>query len=778
VTVTGGAAGASQQLPAGEAKFGLRVPLKPDAENVLMVTATDAAGRTASVGDIRINQLSLSSIVVAQVTARRLSTTEVKAFVADGTIKLTDPQNFNVSLFQIALTIGGRQARVEVPVITNRDAEFSTGPAVSIRCNEAGKEIEVVDDTLLIQCNDEGSNGIRTREEPEVRVIPFESSVGIPGVPSVPGIILVEGRIKTLKEFFKVNLLLMNVSSVFTLTGVSAAVDVASDALSKVVPGSGVVKLDDLLPGHQGTAQFIIRGDKVGVHTVQVNFGAMLTGPLVDAPIPVAGSATTEVEVKLPPRMDVTVEHPGFVVAETPYTVTVNIQNTSPDLDALFTTLDLRIGAGAELIDPATGLPGNGLGVASLGDILAGQTVSRQYRVLPHVTGAVTSCVAGASENIELEVLIAGAGAGCALGMQPSQMVAASDLPTVSVLPAHNTVNVPVNSVVSAFFSAPMLTQTISAGAPGTTLRLVGPSGEIVPGDLQVLTPPDGPTSAVFQPTASLQRGATYTIFVVPDIFDVDGGRLRSGVSARFTTEGEVTLDQTAPVVTLQVEPPVNPGAVQRGQLPSIRVESSDDSGVVARVDLLVDGRLADARVPQSPVTFLLDTSKLEAGTTHTVTAVAVDAAGNAASSSVNVTLTPDSTPPSVELSVLGPFVRGRSVPVSIRAADNTRVARVSVFLDASSTPSYTGLVAPFRFDLSTAALSVGPHLLRAVATDGAGNSAECKRRSPGPGRCCPASSRHLESGEWQYRADRIVRAGRTQRHGRHCCCCRRDLPG
>ena len=38
--------GCESAVPAGQSRFGLRVPLKPNAENVLVVTATDDDGRT------------------------------------------------------------------------------------------------------------------------------------------------------------------------------------------------------------------------------------------------------------------------------------------------------------------------------------------------------------------------------------------------------------------------------------------------------------------------------------------------------------------------------------------------------------------------------------------------------------------------------------------------------------------------------------------------------------------------------------------------------------
>jgi len=154
--------------------------------------------------------------------------------------------------------------------------------------------------------------------------------------------------------------------------------------------------------------------------------------------------------------MNVMVEQPASVTAGVPYTLRVNIQNTSTILDALFTSLELDL-SGSILIDPTTGLQSTGPNIVSLGTILAGQTVSQSYTVLPTQTGPITSCVGGASQNVTLSVVFTGSGLGCAVGSLPSQVVSPSGQPTVTVLPAPNTVNVPVSATIAAFLSTRLL---------------------------------------------------------------------------------------------------------------------------------------------------------------------------------------------------------------------------------------------------------------------------------------------------------------------------------
>src|SRR5207247_1702525 len=169
-----------------------------------------------------------------------------------------------------------------------------------------------------------------------------------------------------------------------------------------------------------------------------------------------------------------------------------------------------------------------------------------------------------------------------------------------------------------------------------------------VGGQLQFSQLTNGATAAVFRPSATLKGSTTYTIFISPDIFDVNGAHLASGITASFTTAPPPLADTTPPQLTMRIKPPVNPSAVPEGQVVSVLVDASDDSDVVSRLDLLLDGDLVDARGPVSTVTFLVDTSDLDPGSSHVLTAIATDPAGNTASASVNISIIGDSIPPTV----------------------------------------------------------------------------------------------------------------------------------
>ncbi len=723
VSVAGGAAPAMQVLPPWQTQFGLRVPLRTNAENTVTVTASDTHGDTATSAPFTIVQLSLGQIVTAQVTATRLTIPEIKQLVADGTINVSDPANFNVSRFDIVLTINGRQVPVSVPVMKPvGDPGPGIGPPITIGCAQPGHGLETTDRAISIPC---GGGGGGNPSQPPVVVIPFTFDVpDQPSIPPIPGVIVIEGRIKTLKEFYKVNLILTNVSTLFTLTDIEAMLEVPAGALTPIVPASGPIMIPDLPPGSQQTGTFIVRGDQIGVHTVTAHFGAKITGLGLPGPIPVSGSASTDVEVKGPPRMDVTVSHPDFVQGGVPYTLTVQITNTDPELPALFTSFELDVGVDARLVDPVTGQVLMSADVRALGDILPGESVTQSYTVLPFKTGPITSCTAGASQNLKLSVVFTGFGGGpdCAIGTFPSETQDPSGRPSVVVIPTHNTTDVTIDPAVTAIFSAPMIAETITTGFTAATFNLLDPLGDIVPCTLEIAAFGSGNTIAILRPVDVLQPGALYTIQVRPEIFDMNGLALASGLTARFTTKAvPPPPNASPPQAGILVLPPVTPGAVPLGQMVPVRVDATDDVAVT-RVDLLLDGGFVDTQTPHSPVMFMLDTAGVTPGP-HTLRAVAFDAQSNSGSAETTINVVGDTVPPSAAIVTRAQIQRGRTLPVRVDAADNGTVARVEVFLDGGTSPVFIGLMAPFQFGLATSGLGAGPHGLHAVATDGAGNT-------------------------------------------------------
>lgn len=721
VSVSGGATPGARRVPDGQIDFTINVPLRPNAENQLSVTATDDRGRTATVSNLRVTQLTLTDIVQARVTSQRLTPQEVRALVAEGTINLADPDNYNVSRFVVVLTIGGQEVAISTPVVRKKEEEIALGAPVNVVCGSSAQP-STSENTITVPCGDGGGN-TGDGKPPAIQIVPFEVVAAVPGQPSIPGVIIIEGRIKTLKEFFRVTLHLMNVSSLFTLADLEATLEVPDGALTHVAPAGGVVRMPTLTPGTEGAAEFVVRGDDIGLHTVTAHFGGTINSPFLPEPVPISGSASTDLEVKGPPKLAVRLSHPDYVQAGVPYDLTVEITNTDPDIDALYTSLALDIGADARLLDE-TGEPATGPNTRAIGDILRGERTVQTYRVLPLASGAVMSCTAAASQNITLTLDFVGSrGPDCAIGTLPAERRSADGRPTVTVVPSHNTTGVTTQPAIVALFSAPMIPTLITTGHRDATFRVIDPAGNVVPGSLQFGLIFEG-TSAIFRPSSPLAPGAVYSIEIDPALFSEEGQQLASGLLSRFTTAVSTPEPDTQPpTVALAVEAPLSAASVPKGQLVGVLAESADNRAVT-RVDLYLDDALVDTRRAASALRFLVNTAGLDAGSTHTLRALARDAAGNTGESSLTIAIAPDTAPPVVALATAPAVGRGAPLHVQVNAYDDGRVARVALHLDGASTPFWTGLVAPFKTLLDTASLVVGPHTLRAVATDGAGNDA------------------------------------------------------
>ncbi|MBI4640025.1 MAG: hypothetical protein HY731_04990, partial [Candidatus Tectomicrobia bacterium] len=204
VTVSGPGGSASQLLPDEGGSFDVNIPLNRNAINKITVTATDANDNTAS-QELQVTQVSLDAIVVSKVTAERLSVQEVEALVSEGVIQLDDPANYHVSTFDIVLTIAKEPVPIRVPIVLPKEEP------------QGWERVKLPS----------GGNGSGGRPKPRpVEIVVFEEflpapRVGLPPV-SIPGVIVIEGNIKSLKEFFNVRLLLMNTSGIFTLSDVTA----------------------------------------------------------------------------------------------------------------------------------------------------------------------------------------------------------------------------------------------------------------------------------------------------------------------------------------------------------------------------------------------------------------------------------------------------------------------------------------------------------------------------------------------------------------------------
>jgi|GEM_PF-1369078 len=708
----------------------VNVPLRRNAVNKFTVTARD--GDQIQTREVSITQISLESVVVSKIKSTPLTVQQIEQLVSDGVIDIDDPANFNVSVFQIVLTIGGREVPINVPMVR-------------------GIQEPMVEESIP-PASDPGDGRNSNPNPPEVVIFEVfpKGIAGEPPPPPIPGVLIIEGRIKTLKEFYSVRLLLMNTSGIFTLHDVVADIEFPDGGLSRTLPEDGIVQFGDILPGDgevpgQKEREFIIRGDEIGVRKVKVNFGGTIIGGGIpeEEIIPFNGSAETTVEVKGPPEFRVQVIHPPAVVAGIPYELIVDIQNIG-DTPALYTSFELDVGADGELVECVIDentlqpvcVPIEGSAVRNIGHLLAGDKTRQSFMINPFATGPITSCIAVADQNIDLQVHVGNLG--CVVG-ERSVAKSPDGVPTMSVLPAANAFGVGIDSPVVAIFNEKMNESTISIGAAGT-IKVFDAAGNLVPGELRVV-PLGDHTAAIFQVKDNITNrwtgNSTYTIEISDQIFDLQGVQLETPWTSVFTTT-DPNNDLTPPSLTLSVEPPVNPSQVLPGQVIRFNAYASDQGSHVSRVEL----RKMDSDMPESvfelidqktvfadqseAIIFSVDSANLEPGHTYQFKATAFDNAGNSQETTLPVIMAPSVAPPTIVLPAdpVDPVLYGISVslmPETLSAAAN----RVDYFLDADSDPFATVTLAPYSVTLNTLGLTTGVHTIRAMATDGLGQTGQ-----------------------------------------------------
>ena len=738
VTVTGPGGVTGQSLPDAGGAFDLNLPLTPNSVNLITVTAKDDFGNEAS-RELEVTQVSLNQVVVSRITSERLSVEEVEQLVVDGVIDLEDPENYNVSTFDILLTIDKRPVPVSIPVAVHKN------------------ELDPIGfETYKMPAGGNDSSG-QPKPRP-VQVVVFEQHVspsapGDPTPPPIPGVIIIEGNIKSLKEFFNVRLLLMNTSGIFTLSDVMAEIELPEDMLSNVLPVNGINSFGDILPGENGEPgqkeqEFIIRGDSIGIHDVKVSFGGTVTGPGITDPIAFNGSAVTEVEVKGPPAFLVEVTHPDSVTGGVPYELSVDITNTG-QLTAMYASLELGIGADA-LVEicqlDSNGSPEceftTGPEVRPFGHIEPGDTVRETFTVLPSASGSISSCVAATDQNITLNVYMGAKG--CMVGQYPPESKTADGIPTVSVVPAPNTADISEESAVTAIFSERMNNGTIVTGENGT-FNVFDSAGEIVPGIIRYESLYQGTdrekTIVIWQVDDGINNRlasrAEYSVVLTTGITDIQGNNLANRWESSFTTTDSGINDTTAPTISLSVAPPVNPNAVLPGEIIRVNAYAADAGSGISRVELLikelgVDGALFTLIGQKTvfngdlpPFIFTIDSGTLTAGATYQVRAVAYDAMGNAQDSTLAFLLLGNADPPAIDLpeDLADEILQG--VSITLKPGLSAGVRRVEYFLDNNATAYKTVNLAPFQASLSTLNLSPGAHYITVKATDGLGQQNE-----------------------------------------------------
>jgi hypothetical protein len=208
-----------------------------------------------------------------------------------------------------------------------------------------------------------------------------------------------------------------------------------------------------------------------------------------------------------------------------------------------------------------------------------------------------------------------------------------------------------------------------------------------------------------------------------PDAFFGFGRVSADGAIAAAATV-TVTADTLAP--TAAITSPTG-GSVSAAVV--VNVSAADRVGV-ERVDLRVNGQVV-ASDSSAPYSFVWNTAGTPDGEAM-LTAVAVDAAGNAGAS-VPITVTvanaaaaaiADTTPPAVAITspAAGTRVNKTAVTVAATATDAGGLASVKLSIDGVVVAS--GNTSPISFRWNTRSVAAGSHTLGIWARDKAGNTA------------------------------------------------------
>jgi hypothetical protein len=179
-----------------------------------------------------------------------------------------------------------------------------------------------------------------------------------------------------------------------------------------------------------------------------------------------------------------------------------------------------------------------------------------------------------------------------------------------------------------------------------------------------------------------------------------------------------VTNDRSAPTVSMSG--PADAATVS-GTV-TVSATASDDVGVVS-VQFMLDGATLGPNLSTAPYTTQWLTTSAANGT-HTLTAIARDAAGKTTNSSaITVTVLNDLAAPAIALTspAAGSMLSG-TMMLSASATDDIAVTSVQFRLDGAALATLTA--APYDFAWASTAAANGAHTLSAVARDAAGHEA------------------------------------------------------
>ena len=314
----------------------------------------------------------IDQVLVTSVQTRALTLDEIQAkgIVLDS----SDVLGFD---FTVGLQLSSQVVSITFPVVFDRQGvaipQPIAPPPAPPRLDVPVPELPTIV-PLLLQRDDGGG------ELPQVRL-----PGGGMGTVRIPSILVIPGNVGFLKQFFSAQLYVANgapggsnlvvhdvTGTVVLPPGADQVAGTADDPLSlpNTVKGpqpatlpvlglgpDGKPSVDALNPGETGQAEFLIRGEKEGFHTVDFNIHATLDG-LVTGPVGISGTASGGVLVRNP-YFDMAFTVPGVVRKGEPFKVFATVTNISQALaNDLTVALDQAATSGATITgDPSQSTP-------------------------------------------------------------------------------------------------------------------------------------------------------------------------------------------------------------------------------------------------------------------------------------------------------------------------------------------------------------------------------------------------------------------------------------
>jgi hypothetical protein len=195
-------------------------------------------------------------------------------------------------------------------------------------------------------------------------------------------------------------------------------------------------------------------------------------------------------------------------------------------------------------------------------------------------------------------------------------------------------------------------------------------------------------------------------------------GNKTTSAAVSVTVSNAPVPDTTPPTVSISA--PANAATVS-GSI-TVSANASDNVGVVG-VQFQLDGANLGAEDTTSPYSTTWNTTTAANGA-HTLSAIARDAAGNKATASVSVTVSNDTTPPTVAITAPanGANLSG-TITLSANASDNVGVVGVQFQLDGANLGA-EDIASPYSTTWNSTTVANGAHTLSAIARDAAGNKA------------------------------------------------------